>query len=89
MRHKLDSLGIKIPSHLVCPITLELMNDPVVTCDGHCYERLAIELWSTSASRGALWEGTGSMAGIAPSLAQAGRAPVPPRAPHASTRDHG
>ena len=51
--------------------------------------RLATELPSTPASLGAVTAGTGSMAGIAPSLAQAGRGPVPPRAPHASTREHG
>jgi hypothetical protein len=28
-----------------CPITVELMADPVVTCDGHTYERQAIERW--------------------------------------------
>jgi hypothetical protein len=39
--------------------------------------RLAIELPSTPASRGAVTAGTGSIAGIAPSLAQAGRGPVP------------
>ncbi len=33
------------PSHLCCPITGELMNDPVITKDGHTYERIAIEKW--------------------------------------------
>mmetsp|Transcript_913 Transcript_913/g.1257 ORF Transcript_913/g.1257 Transcript_913/m.1257 type:complete len:223 (+) Transcript_913:49-717(+) len=28
-----------------CPITLEIMRDPVICADGHSYERLAIEHW--------------------------------------------
>ena len=31
------------PRQLCCPITLELMSDPVVAADGHTYERAAIE----------------------------------------------
>lgn len=31
------------PDALVCPLTLELMSDPVVASDGHSYERKAIE----------------------------------------------
>ena len=29
----------------VCPITQEIMEDPVVCADGHSYERSAIEKW--------------------------------------------
>lgn len=32
------------PVHLCCPITLQLMDDPVVASDGHTYERSAIEV---------------------------------------------
>ncbi|EKX31196.1 hypothetical protein GUITHDRAFT_83354, partial [Guillardia theta CCMP2712] len=28
-----------------CPISMELMSDPVNTCDGHTYERSFIETW--------------------------------------------
>lgn len=36
----------RAPSALVCPISLEVMSDPVVTvADGFCYEREAIEKW--------------------------------------------
>ena len=31
------------PNDFVCPITKELMTDPVITADGHTYERSAIE----------------------------------------------
>ena len=34
-----------IPSGFTCPITLSLMRDPVVTVDGHTYERAAIQKW--------------------------------------------
>lgn len=30
---------------LTCPITRELMRDPVVASDGYTYERAAIEAW--------------------------------------------
>jgi hypothetical protein len=33
------------PPHLTCPITHELMVDPVATSDGQLYERRAIEQW--------------------------------------------
>ena len=34
-----------VASSLVCPITNELMTDPVFTMDGQTYERSAIEEW--------------------------------------------
>ena len=33
------------PEEVVCPITCEIMLDPVVAADGHSYERRAIEAW--------------------------------------------
>jgi hypothetical protein len=33
------------PADYLCPITNELMDDPVVAADGHSYEREAIETW--------------------------------------------
>lgn len=44
------------PEYLICPITREIFYDPVITCDGHTYERYAIEEWlacnSTSPNTG-------------------------------------
>ena len=37
--------GIEIPEAFVCPITQELMTDPVVTRYGQSYERCAIVEW--------------------------------------------
>jgi hypothetical protein len=45
------------PEQFLCPITLQIMQDPVITADGHSYERAAIESWlekcSTSPRTGA------------------------------------
>ncbi len=35
----------KVPCRSMCSITLEVMTDPVLTADGHVYERSAIEDW--------------------------------------------
>lgn len=35
----------RLPAAFVCPITQELMVEPVVTQDGQTYERHAIEYW--------------------------------------------
>eukprot|EP00658_Telonema_sp_P-2_P043222 TRINITY_DN3116_c0_g1_i1.p1 TRINITY_DN3116_c0_g1~~TRINITY_DN3116_c0_g1_i1.p1 ORF type:complete len:318 (-),score=78.41 TRINITY_DN3116_c0_g1_i1:354-1190(-) len=39
-----------VPNEFVCPITLEIMEDPVMAGDGHTYEREAIENWFLTAS---------------------------------------
>ena len=31
--------------NLLCPITYEIMEDPVIAYDGHSYERKAIKEW--------------------------------------------
>ena len=41
--------GGMVPGFL-CPITQEVMDDPVITSDGHTYERVAIEQWCTAPS---------------------------------------
>ena len=40
---KAGAKGIEIPNHFLCPITLELMRDPVLATDERTYERSAIE----------------------------------------------
>jgi hypothetical protein len=37
----------EIPEHFLCPITYEVLIDPVIASDGHTYERKAIEGWFT------------------------------------------
>ena len=34
-----------LPEEFVCPITHQLMTDPVIAVDGHSYERSAIQKW--------------------------------------------
>jgi hypothetical protein len=41
----LQSKDIIIPNEYLCPITLEIMKDPVVLEDGHIYEKTAIMTW--------------------------------------------
>ena len=43
--HHVPACDLAIDSTRVCPITQEVMQDPVVTSDGHTYERTAIERW--------------------------------------------
>ena len=38
------------PADFICPITTELMSDPVLAADGHAYERSAIERWLATKS---------------------------------------
>ena len=38
------------PEDFICPITTELMADPVMAADGHAYERTAIERWLATKS---------------------------------------
>ena len=33
------------PDALCCPISMEIMRDPVICADGHTYERAEIESW--------------------------------------------
>ncbi|PKU81238.1 U-box domain-containing protein 21 [Dendrobium catenatum] len=48
-KHSLSSLSI--PSHFICPISLDLMQDPVTLPSGITYDRRTIELWLSSGHR--------------------------------------
>ncbi|KAL3517707.1 hypothetical protein ACH5RR_020296 [Cinchona calisaya] len=37
--------GFKIPSYFLCPLSLELMLDPVIVASGQTYERTSIQKW--------------------------------------------
>lgn len=37
--------GVPVLPEFVCPLTLEVLRDPVLTADGHTYERAAITNW--------------------------------------------
>ncbi|KAL0348350.1 UNVERIFIED_CONTAM: U-box domain-containing protein 26 [Sesamum angustifolium] len=38
-------VAVQIPYHFRCPISLELMRDPVTVCTGQTYDRSSIESW--------------------------------------------
>ena len=37
--------NVEIPNEFLCPITHELMENPVIASDGHSYEEIAIKRW--------------------------------------------
>ena len=41
------TLTVDMPNDFICPIIREIMEDPVVTCEGYSYERTAITHWLT------------------------------------------
>ncbi|KAK3018576.1 hypothetical protein RJ639_004301 [Escallonia herrerae] len=38
-------VGVQVPYHFRCPISLELMRDPVTVSTGQTYDRISIESW--------------------------------------------
>ncbi|CAL55199.1 WD40/YVTN repeat-like-containing domain [Ostreococcus tauri] len=40
-----SGIALEIPAHFQCPITMELMQDPVMIATGHTYDRPAIQRW--------------------------------------------
>lgn len=45
---RFDELGLDdddAPEEFMCPITYEIMNDPVIASDGHTYERASVLSW--------------------------------------------
>ncbi|ETO13424.1 WD repeat, SAM and U-box domain-containing protein [Reticulomyxa filosa] len=44
--NKVDTpLKLETPEEFLCPITRDIMKEPVICSDGFCYERTAIESW--------------------------------------------
>ncbi|XP_031162286.1 WD repeat, SAM and U-box domain-containing protein 1 isoform X2 [Sander lucioperca] len=48
---KSDSVCSGIPDEFLCPITRELMREPVIAADGYSYEREAIDSWINQKNR--------------------------------------
>lgn len=42
---ELDTAGVQVPWYFRCPISLELMRDPVTVATGQTYDRASIESW--------------------------------------------
>ncbi|NXG59276.1 WSDU1 protein, partial [Hemiprocne comata] len=51
LRMKMISGPVTIPDEFLCPITRELMEDPVIAADGYSYEREAMENWISTKRR--------------------------------------
>jgi ankyrin repeat protein len=45
IRERCSSIGVTPPADFMCVFFGDLMEDPVITCDGHTYERAAIAKW--------------------------------------------
>ncbi|XP_030637031.1 WD repeat, SAM and U-box domain-containing protein 1 [Chanos chanos] len=48
---KSASVSTGVPEEYLCPITQDIMKDPVIAADGYSYEREAIESWINTKSR--------------------------------------
>ncbi|XP_035531878.1 WD repeat, SAM and U-box domain-containing protein 1-like [Morone saxatilis] len=48
---KAEESGSEAPDEFLCPITRELMKDPVIAADGYSYERESIENWIRGKSK--------------------------------------
>ncbi|NXY42936.1 WSDU1 protein, partial [Ceuthmochares aereus] len=51
LRMKTCSVAVPVPDEFLCPITRELMKDPVIAADGYSYERDAMENWLSNKRR--------------------------------------
>ncbi|XP_025893929.1 WD repeat, SAM and U-box domain-containing protein 1 [Nothoprocta perdicaria] len=51
LRMKMESAPVAIPDEFLCPITRELMKEPVIAADGYSYEKEALENWLSSKRR--------------------------------------
>ncbi len=49
---------MNIPDHHLCPITQEVMTDPVIASDGQTYERKSITEWLSRGNRRSPLTGT-------------------------------
>jgi len=58
--------GFKLRDEFVCPITKELITDPVIASDGHTYDRAAIEQWFYGTGR----NGSGTVRRSSPKTGQ-------------------
>jgi Mg-chelatase subunit ChlD len=60
------------PAEFLCPITYEVMTDPVIVGDGHTYERSAIEEWLKTRTTSPITNRRIDAASIAPNYALRG-----------------
>ena len=63
---------VSIPSEFMCPISMDLMADPVIGTDGHTYERTAITEWLSTHNMSPLTRRPMTLADIQPNFALRG-----------------
>ncbi|XP_069791548.1 WD repeat, SAM and U-box domain-containing protein 1 isoform X2 [Narcine bancroftii] len=51
LKSNTESTCVGVPDEFLCPITREIMTDPVIASDGYSYEREAIENWINTKKR--------------------------------------
>ncbi|XP_075036917.1 WD repeat, SAM and U-box domain-containing protein 1 [Mixophyes fleayi] len=51
LKSKMKAASSDVPEEFLCPITWEIMRDPVMASDGYSYERKAIENWISTEKR--------------------------------------
>ncbi|KAM9284435.1 WD repeat, SAM and U-box domain-containing protein 1 isoform 3-T4 [Cariama cristata] len=51
LRKEMTSVSVTVPDEFLCPITRELMKDPVIAADGYSYEKEAMENWISNKKR--------------------------------------
>ena len=61
------------PPSFICPLTLELMVDPVTAADGHSYESAAIKQWLQSSALSPLTGKVSRVTALPPAAALRGR----------------
>ena len=61
------------PPSFICPLTLELMTDPVTAADGHSYESAAIKQWLQSSALSPLTGKVSRVTALPPAAALRGR----------------
>ncbi|XP_048455515.1 WD repeat, SAM and U-box domain-containing protein 1 isoform X1 [Rhincodon typus] len=51
LKAKMELICVEVPDEFLCPISREIMTDPVIASDGYSYEREAIESWINTKKR--------------------------------------
>ena len=46
-----DKAKLAVPPHYQCPVSMELMVDPVMVATGHTYDRPFIQRWLSRVTR--------------------------------------
>jgi hypothetical protein len=62
-------VNIDFPNEFYCPITMDIMKNPVIGPDGHTYERSAIEQWLTTSNKSPITRKVMQSSNLIPNIA--------------------